>query len=129
MDELVLTDDLLTGEETVDYQHKILVACINNLIRANKMSENVDLVVEITLDELVKYTIHHFGDEESIMKERGFKELPHHQEQHKAFAEKVLKYKAQHAAGENVIDEFIKFLKSWLVVHIKHEDQIALKNK
>ena len=129
MDELKLTNDLLTGEETVDYQHRILISCINDLIRANKLSENVDLVVEITLDELVKYTVHHFADEERIMKERGYTDLPQHHKQHQDFTDKVLAYKARHGNGEKVIDDFLKFLVAWLVTHIKHEDQIALKNK
>jgi hemerythrin len=129
MDEITLTDDLLTGEETVDYQHKILVACINDLIRANKLGDNVELVVEISLDELIKYTVHHFGDEERIMKERGYANLPGHQKQHKEFKEKVLEYKQRHGNGEKVIDDFLKFLVGWLITHIKHEDQIALKHK
>jgi hemerythrin len=128
MQELVLTEDLLTGEETVDYQHGILIACINNLIRASKVEENGELMVEVTIDELVKYTIHHFNDEEEIMKARSYKNLEHHQNQHKDFANKVLNYKARHGNGEKVIDECLKFLTSWLVTHIKHEDQLALKN-
>ncbi len=128
MEELVLTDDLLTGEETVDYQHKILISCINNLIRTNQLGDNLDLVVEITLDELVKYTIHHFSDEETIMKERGYKNIVQHQKQHKDFASTVLNYKARHSKGEAVIDDCLKFLKAWLITHIKHEDQMAMKN-
>jgi hemerythrin len=128
MDELVLTADLLTGEETVDYQHGILIACINNLIRANQSPDNLDLIVEVTFDELIKYTVHHFGDEERIMTARGYADLEHHRKQHRQFTEKVLAVKAQHSNGEKVIDDFLIFLKGWLITHIKHEDQMAMKN-
>jgi hemerythrin len=124
MDELVFTDDLLTGEDTVDYQHKVLIGLINDLIRANKFSENVELIVEITIDELIKYTIHHFNDEELIMKKRGYVSLAHHQEQHKDFANKVVDYKNRHSNGEKINNELLKFLTTWLIRHIKHEDQL-----
>lgn len=126
MKELEFTDDLLTGEDTVDYQHKILISCINNLARACH-SYDVNLVVEISLDELVKYTIHHFSDEERIMKKTGYQNLKQHQKQHNDFTTKVLKYKARHEKGEKVIEDLLKFLSSWLVEHIKHEDQLALR--
>lgn len=72
MEELKFTNDLLTGEETIDYQHKILISYINNVIHAHNFAENLDLVLEVTLDELVKYTIHHFGNEEEIMEKKAY---------------------------------------------------------
>ena len=53
--------DLITNQEMVDFQHQSLFRVINDLIRACNLADKPNnLLVEISLDELVKYTNFHF---------------------------------------------------------------------
>jgi hemerythrin len=122
-------DTFLTNHETVDYQHRTLFNTINDLVRAHNMSEDGanGLLVEVALDELLKYAAHHFGDEEGIMIKHGYKELSAHQEQHKKFVEAMLKFKVRFDKNENITSELLSFMQKWLVDHIMTRDQEAMK--
>jgi hemerythrin len=129
MDELIFTEDLITGVESVDLQHKSLINCINELNHAYKDNKKTDKTTEMALEQLIQYTIKHFQDEELILKKNGYVSLDFHKKQHQEFTDKILQYKERHKKGEQIIYEVINFLSKWLVNHIKREDQLALKKR
>lgn len=51
------TDDLNTGIDVIDKQHRRIVECINELSVAN--TKNDKLGIKHVLDELVDYTLSH----------------------------------------------------------------------
>lgn len=121
-------DSLVTNQETVDYQHRILFSVINDLVRACNMSDEPNgLLVEVALDALLKYAGYHFKEEEGVMIEHNYPGLSIHQEQHKNFVKVMLNYKDRFDNNENIADELLNFMHKWLVDHIMTRDKEAMK--
>lgn len=111
------------GHETIDFQHKELVRLLNNLNDAKEQG-TMELLMEITLDELLKYTQNHFTQEESFMADCGFDDREAHSKAHAAFIEKVSAFKESYDKGESTVgDTMINFLRDWLVGHILKTDK------
>lgn len=126
--EWVWTDEFVTGQDTVDYQHRTLFNTINDLVRAcNESSQPNGLLVEVALDELIKYAGHHFADEEEIMKAHNFAGFEDHHAQHVAFAARVIDFKKQFSNGKDIADELLTFMQKWLVDHILQRDKAVMK--
>lgn len=121
-------DSLMTNQEVVDYQHKNLFNIINDLSRACNMSDEPNgLLVEVALDELLKYAGHHFKDEEGLMQMKNYKDLEAHQEQHKNFVKAMLNFKTRFDKNENIAGDLIAFMQKWLTEHILTKDKEAMK--
>ncbi|MGZ3809873.1 MAG: bacteriohemerythrin [Bacteriovorax sp.] len=120
-------DVYLTDHATVDYQHKILFNVINDLIRARNASDDPNgLLVEVALDELLKYATYHFRDEEEVMIKHNYDDLIQHQAQHKNFVDVMLKFKSRFDNNENITDELLNFMQKWLLDHILTRDKKAM---
>lgn len=68
---ILWTDDLNTGIDVIDRQHRRIVDYINDLELA-KAKQDREAVGKV-LDELVDYTLSHFAFEESLQEEAGYK--------------------------------------------------------
>ena len=62
---LIWQDDLNTGIEVIDDQHRRIVSMINQLHQAQTGASA--LVVADVMDELVDYTLSHFAFEEELI--------------------------------------------------------------
>jgi len=129
MDEFIWTDDLLTGDEIVDFQHKKLFSYLNILIAASRSKEINSPTVKNTLDALIEYTIIHFEDEEIVLENINYPLTSAHQKKHKEFSTKILELQARFRAGEDIVSELVNLIKTWFVAHIKEEDMKAMKSK
>jgi len=117
------TQNLEVGNETIDYQHKNLLRLINDLQEA-KTEGNSPLLIEVTLDELTKYTKYHFQTEEDLMKDGNFSEIKSHLATHTGFVQKIEKFRhAYYQNKEEVSEELLDFLISWLKDHILKSDK------
>ena len=67
---LIWQDDLNTGIEVIDHQHRRIVEMINHLHVAQTSLQR--LVVSDVIDELIDYTLSHFAFEEELMEEAGY---------------------------------------------------------
>lgn len=128
-DELFWSDDLITGEKIVDFQHKVIFNYLNFLILSAKSKETQQVVLKNALNALVEYTVIHFEDEEMVLESIGYPDLAKHRKIHHDCAKHILDFKQRFEAGEDMIDELILFIKNWIVEHIKQEDMRALKFK
>ena len=120
MSQLVWSADLETGIEIIDEQHKRIVHYINELydVREGKNSSTVANVI----NELVDYTVSHFAFEESLMEQAGYPFVGPHKKVHELFVERVSHFVERHKQGEDITEELLKMLNTWLVNHIKSED-------
>lgn len=114
------TSELDTGIAVIDQQHRRIVDYINQLEHA-QLRADLKLVGHV-IDELVDYTISHFAFEESLQEEAGYPFLKPHQKVHELFVRRVSDYQQRFAAGENIAEELITLLSSWLINHIKRDD-------
>jgi len=117
---IVWTNDLYTGIDVIDNQHKRIVDYINQLEDAIAQANHVS--VGEVLDELVDYTLSHFAFEESLQNEAGYKMAKPHKAIHDMFTRRVGDFQIRHRAGENVAKELLTMLGTWLVHHIKRDD-------
>lgn len=116
--------DLLTGNQTIDAQHKELFKAINDLISAC-MKFKAGEEVNKTLDFLVSYTAKHFADEENLQMKSKYPAFGTHKILHDNFKKEVSRL-AQDAKNSptdtNLISKVTKTAGDWLLTHIKIED-------
>jgi len=112
--------DLETGIDVIDKQHHRIVEYINMMIDAN-IHQSRDEVAQV-LTELVDYTLSHFTFEESLMEDAGYPFIRAHQRVHQLFVKRVTQYVQRFEAGEDIADELLNTLKSWLINHIRNDD-------
>jgi len=124
MEIIIWNKDYLTGHGTIDFQHKILVGIINDLIESQWNKVGDELWIEVVLDELKSYTQYHFSTESHLMKKHGYSEIKHHAEQHLVFVEKLVTFREEYAKDPHDINSsLLEFLKDWLLNHILKEDK------
>lgn len=114
------SDVLDTGIEEIDNQHRRLVDYINELGQARK-TQDMKLVGKV-IDDTIDYTVSHFGFEESMIEEAGYKLLRPHKKVHELFVRRVTDLQKRFKEGEDVSEEMHALLSRWLVNHIKHDD-------
>lgn len=129
MDEFVWTDDLKTGDEVVDYQHKKIFYYLNILIATTDRKDIAFHILQNTINGLVEYTNIHFADEEMILQSLNCPDFEIHQKEHRACANQILSFKQRFDKGEDIRVELIAFIKNWLTDHLKEVDMKALKPK
>ncbi|MBV6492281.1 MAG: Bacteriohemerythrin [Turneriella sp.] len=121
MSEFEWSDSYSTGIKEIDEQHIYLFGLVNRVIRAANAEESKKQISQI-IEELIDYTVYHFGFEESIMQKVGFSLFDEHKKKHDTLKNQVLLYAAEIKAGGLEIPDFVEFMKSWLKLHILRED-------
>jgi hemerythrin len=74
------------------------------------------------LNELVDYTISHFGFEESLQEEAKYPFLTSHKKVHELFTKRIADFQQRAERGEDVIKGLNSLLVTWLFNHIKRDD-------
>ncbi|MGE6661800.1 bacteriohemerythrin [Pseudomonas sp. NPDC077408] len=115
------SNDLDTGIEVIDGQHRRIVDMINQLHLAQQ--GNQPQKVGQVIDELVDYTISHFAFEESMLEEAGYVFTKAHKRVHDVFIKRVHDYRVRFIEGEDITDELKGLLGRWLFGHIRNEDR------
>jgi hemerythrin len=114
------TEDLNTDIQVIDSQHLRIVEYINALDDI-KESHDRDEVGRV-LNELVDYTLSHFAFEESLMEDAGYPFINGHKMVHELFVKRVGDFQQRFKMGEDIAEELLTVLKSWLINHIKSDD-------
>ena len=115
------TDDLETGIQVIDDQHKRIVDYINELHHASETGSAAE--VRAVLEGLLDYTITHFQFEEELQEKAGYPFLKAHQRVHEIFMKRIASFRERADKGENIIPELLSMLKVWLSSHIKGDDR------
>jgi hemerythrin len=118
---IIWNDTLNTGIGVIDSQHRRIVAYINALEEARLANDRTR--VGSVIEQLIDYTQSHFGFEESLMEEAGYRFLKPHQKVHELFIRRVNGFTVRAAKGEDVAAELHSMLSTWLLNHIAHEDR------
>ena len=82
------TDNLVTGNEMIDSQHKELIEKINAVMESCEQSNDKSVAVK-TLDYLEDYTNYHFSAEEQLQREIDYPGFQKHKEQHEIFKQTI----------------------------------------
>ena len=81
---IVFDEELYTGNELIDNEHKELIDRVNKLVESCENGKEKVTAVK-TLDFLMDYTEFHFSDEEKLQQEVGYDKLEQHKGQHEDF--------------------------------------------
>ena len=120
MSHIEWNDDLNTDIQVIDSQHKRIVEYINALDDIKESHDRNE--VERILGELVDYTLSHFAFEESLMEDAGYPFINGHKMVHELFVKRVGDFQTRFKMGEDIAEELLTVLKSWLINHIKSDD-------
>lgn len=117
-----------TGYKRIDEQHKELVNIINDLysigVESNIEDENVKKSLSDILKRAIDYATYHFSYEEKIMSAIDYSIAKDHITKHRGFSVKVVDEVNMYENGNSiVIEDFIKFLRDWLINHIMVDDK------
>lgn len=122
MEKYVLTQDLVTGNELIDSEHRKIFDKVNTLLDAcskGKGRENLSSLGEF----LVEYVTKHFSDEEDLQKQSKYPEYTEHHKFHEWYKQKlgdaIIKME-QEGPTINSLGE-INYMVSVLVKHIRKQ--------
>ena len=116
-------DDFSVNIKSVDQQHIMLVALINDLHSAMKQGKGKEAISTV-VHELLEYTKVHFSYEEGLMKNNSYPGYIEHKAKHDALVKQVVEIDDNLKAGKVVISQdVLNFLKKWLVEHILDTDK------
>ncbi len=111
------------NDPVVDHDHSVLLTLINQIsLDANCHDQSA---VEFVVDELVGYTLSHFGREERLLERNGYPHLQAHKEVHRRMADEViaLRDKLRNNFTPALGEEISHYLRNWLTNHILIEDK------
>ena len=111
---ITFDDNLITGNKTIDEQHKELIDRIQQFVSACE-SEDARVKAIKMLDYLDEYTEFHFKEEEKLQKDVDYPGLEEHIKKHEEFRHTVKELYDYLDEKINVID--------WLFGHIKTFDR------
>lgn len=117
---IVWNDDLKTGIDVIDYQHKLLFETINKLHDSQK---NKTIFFQV-LVELLVYISEHFQTEENFMKTSGYADYVVHKKSHEKFSIGY-KEKLKQFVDNDFLEmpfELINFVEDWFNGHYANED-------
>ena len=112
---------LETGIEVIDAQHKRIVEYINDLEVAKGKGDKK--LANDVIEQLIDYTQSHFGFEEAMLEDVGYKFLKPHKKVHELFIRRITEFTLRSAKGEDILDELQSVLSKWLLNHIANEDR------
>lgn len=119
--------ELLTGEPSIDTQHRELFALLEELGAAITAGRG-DELVERMLEEILGYASVHFHDEEALMAAVGYPGIASQQAAHSAFAADATRMTHEWAAGTGVASEDLyEYLYTWVVQHVETMDLLLAR--
>ncbi len=127
MDLFPWTDDLITGNEMIDADHRHWVDLINVLLDSIANGYAGDYISEV-LENLIVYSREHFGREETEMWRIAYAATGAHRAQHAEILKTAIELKGRLDAGEKINAPGVQnYLSTWLRAHILNEDQKLAK--
>ncbi len=107
----------------IDEQHKSLFDAIEDLEKLINSEGNQSHAVDALLALLIHYTDYHFKAEEQLLEKIGYPDLPQHCQLHKELKNSVLNFLQEQKEKTLDVNNFLVFLRYWLVKHILVEDR------
>lgn len=125
MVELVWEQKMSVGIDSIDNDHKQLIAVLAQLTSAKNEGDPIERV-NLIFEKLEAYCQSHFAREEALLLKVGYQQFDEHKKSHQVFINKIpqlkQKWLKEVTESEAIKEEIITFLQQWLVKHILKED-------
>jgi hemerythrin len=118
-------DKYSVGVKQIDEQHKKLLDFTNELYDAcGAGRDEADKLFKQTIKKSVDYVKVHFKDEEELMLANNYSEYPSHKKKHEEFIMQILEDVKNYETGRKFVpNNFVRFLRDWLLEHIAITDK------
>lgn len=120
-------DSLLTGNGTIDEQHRELIGRIHDLQITCENERPAKREAIQLLDYLADYIEYHFAEEEKLQEEIGYPGIKEHKEKHQELRRSVAELYHMLEEEEGPTDAFVaqvnKKVMEWLYSHIQGFDR------
>lgn len=119
-------DNLASGSQEIDTQHKELFQRINELLSAFDKPTLDRQEFSRIIQYLTEYVVFHFGVEEKHMDQYGYSSTSQHKAQHSQFVKSFLKLKERmllEGITPPLAQETKDLVVDWLLNHIKYSDR------
>ena len=119
-------DSLATGIELIDNQHKHLVVLTNQLYQACMLGgDSLETVFKDTMSRMVEYVRFHFTTEQAMLQRVKYPKFAEHKAEHDKLIKTVLETTKDYSGNKKFVpNNFVRFLRDWIVGHIGHEDKM-----
>ena len=126
------SENLVTGNEMIDSQHKELIDRINKLLDSCEQSNEKAIAVR-TLDYLSDYTDFHFSAEEQLQSDIDYPGFSKHKDQHDAFKQTIKELEEMLSEEEGPSQAFVEKVQEnvvkWFYTHIEGFDRSVAEYK
>ena len=126
------SENLGTGNEMIDAQHKELIERMNGLLESCE-GGNEKLTAIKTLDYLSDYTDYHFKAEEQLQKDIEYPGYEKHKAQHEVFKQTINELQEMLQEEEGPSEAFVEKVEEnivkWFYVHIEGFDRSVAEYK
>ena len=109
-----------TGNTQVDSEHQEIFKLVQNVLDASVSNEAAK--IEETVDFLANYTVNHFKNEERLMEESNYPDMPIHKKQHDNFVATVLELRAN--LKDTKSQDIERIVINWLTDHVLGSDKL-----
>jgi len=119
-------DNLASGSNEIDTQHKELFNRVNSLLTAFEKGTVAREEVAKIVQYLTEYVVFHFGTEEKHMAYYKYSSTTAHKAQHEQFVKSFLKLKDRllmEGINPPLAQETKELCVDWLINHIKYSDR------
>jgi len=118
------TSDLVTGNESIDSQHRTLFTCANQLLDKVEATEPDADDASDCVWRLTDYVMQHFSDEQELMESVHYPERGIHAGMHDQLTGETMRLTARVMRGEMVAAaEIGKLVTHWMRDHILGADK------
>lgn len=126
------TDDLVTGNEVIDTQHKELIQKINDLLKSCENGSSKDDAAKM-LNYLADYTNFHFNAEEALQESISYPGIEEHKKKHAELRATVQELHDKLTEEKGPTDAFAAMVNEkvteWLYCHIQSFDRSVAEYK
>jgi hemerythrin len=125
MKPILFSRDLLTGDETVDAQHRALFSTVNTLLFAGDVREDPELFRR-GISFFHRYVGFHFEAEERAMERSSYPGLARHRDHHGELARRVavlIRRAEAEGPSEELRDHLYLMANDWLRFHVRVLDR------
>jgi hemerythrin len=82
----------------------------------------------LTIHEAVDYVRYHFTTEERLLRRIGYPDFAAHKKQHEDFVKKIIEEVRLFNDGKRFVpNNFVRFLRDWVLAHIAVSDKLYAK--
>jgi len=115
-------DRLDVGHEAMDHDHHLQIGLVTAFV--NAVEQGRPWMARRLADQLLSYSVVHFGSEELLMEESAFAERDAHAREHGAFLEQMRELQRAFATGEEQLAATAALdLRTSLAAHMNDADR------